>query len=158
MIIQKNDNKPESQTWIAYMNRKHIESIANRLTHRELTHCTELKPQTAHKNTHPHIQSLSNQSISKLSSIHAELSHPRKCAFRACSDSKGPDQTAFSLIRAFAVCCQNHWILWNVSMESKDPNKTLNMRLLACLKTQFFSWCSPTLYSDLLLSIYSCLI
>ena len=36
-------------------------------------------------------------------------------------DSKGTDQPAHlgSLLRAFVVGCQNHWILLNVSMESK---------------------------------------
>ena len=42
----------------------------------------------------------------------------RKCAFGARADSEGPDQTARkrSLIRAFAVRCQNHCILY------KDPD------------------------------------
>ena len=55
---------------------------------------------------------------------------PSKNVLRGCTDSEGPDQTARmrSLIRAFAVRCQNHWILRNVSMESKGPDETLRMR------------------------------
>ena len=36
-----------------------------------------------------------------------------KCVFEAYMDSEGPDQTALmrSLIRAFAVCLQNHWTM-----------------------------------------------
>ena len=29
------------------------------------------------------------------------------------------------LIRTFAVCCQNHWIIQNLSIESKCPDKKL---------------------------------
>ena len=44
--------------------------------------------------------------------------------------SEGPDQLAHphSLIRAFAVCKQNHWTLQNVSIESKGTNDILRMR------------------------------
>ena len=37
----------------------------------------------------------------------------QKCDFWACADSEGPDQTALprSLIWAFAIRCQNHWIV-----------------------------------------------
>ena len=46
------------------------------------------------------------------------------------ADSGGPDQPAHprSLIRAFSVRYQNHWILQCVSMESKDPDETLRVR------------------------------
>ena len=47
---------------------------------------------------------------------------------RACAESKGPDQPAclHSLIRAFTVLHQNHWILQNVWIESKGPDDTLD--------------------------------
>ena len=48
------------------------------------------------------------------------MSHA-KTFLGARADSAGPDQTAHprSLIRAFTVRKQNHWVLQNVSMESK---------------------------------------
>ena len=47
--------------------------------------------------------------------------HNAKICLRAYVDSNGPDQPEHprSLIGAFAVLKQNHWILQNVSMDSK---------------------------------------
>ena len=64
--------------------------------------------------------------IGRLFAMICHMSHAMpKCAFAVCVDSKGPDQTAHlrSLIRAFTVCCQNHWILQNV-LENKDTYHT----------------------------------
>ena len=60
-------------------------------------------------------------------------------------DSKGPDQPTnlCSLIRAFPVRCQNHWILQKVSMESKCPDETahvqddVNLHIFRMLKGTF---------------------
>ena len=51
---------------------------------------------------------------------------------QAIADSEGPDQTARmrSLIRAFTVCEQNHWLLQNVWMDSKGSDDTLRMRTM----------------------------
>ena len=45
------------------------------------------------------------------------------------ADSDNPDQSVhlYSLIRALAVHKQNHWILSNVSKESKGPDETLGI-------------------------------
>ena len=52
--------------------------------------------------------------------------HAKTC-LRAYADSEGPDQPAHShsLIRAFVVRKQNHWLLQNVSMESKCLDETV---------------------------------
>ena len=57
--------------------------------------------------------------------------HAQK-GLRACADNRGPDQPAHprSLIRALTASLQNHWILQNVWMESKDPDDTLRMRMM----------------------------
>ena len=57
-------------------------------------------------------------------------SRQAKMCLRAYVDRESPDQLEHprSLIRAIAVPCQNHWTLWNVSMESKGPDETLRMR------------------------------
>ena len=69
-----------------------------------------------------------------------------KTGHQAIADRKGPDQTAHprSLIRAFTVHKRNHWILQNVSMESKCPDETLPVCrvmwiciLCACSKAYF---------------------
>ena len=54
----------------------------------------------------------------------------RKRVFPAYADSEDPDQPAHprSLVRAFTVRQQNHWILQNVWMESEGPGGTLRMR------------------------------
>ena len=78
----------QSPTWTANVNRQHKSQTYRK--HRELTSCTELKPQTAHKNIHLHIQSLSNQLISKLSCIHAELSHAKKMCLQGMCSQKRP--------------------------------------------------------------------
>ena len=69
------------------------------------------------------------------------------CAFGAYADSEGPDQTALkrSLIRAFAVC-QNLWIDYNESMESKRPDETLCMRRMMWIRT--FCTCPDTFSLD----------
>ena len=73
-----------------------------------------------------------------------------KTCLRAYADSEGPDQPAHprSLIRAFAVRKQNHWIQQNVSMESKGKDDTLRMRrmtvrILSMLEGTFFAWRGP---------------
>ena len=52
-----------------------------------------------------------------------------KMCLRADAESEGLDQSAHprSLIRAFTVRKQNHWILYNVSMERKCLDETLRM-------------------------------
>ena len=52
-----------------------------------------------------------------------------KTCLEAYADSEGLDQPAHpcSLIRTLTVRKQIHWILLNVSMESKGPDKTLGM-------------------------------
>ena len=120
---KENDNKPESQMWIANMNckyesqspmwitdmnRKRIESIANWLTVQSWN-----RTQTAHKNTHLHY-TVTFKSINQQTFMYT-------CWTEPCQEnvSSGQVQTAKAqmrlhsciLIRAFAVCCQNHWIL-----------------------------------------------
>ena len=53
------------------------------------------------------------------------------------TDSEGLNKTAHphSLIKAFAVRKQNNWILWNVSMESKGPDKTARMRRIIWMRS-----------------------
>ena len=55
--------------------------------------------------------------------------HTKTC-LPAYANSQGPDQPAHlrSLIKAFIVRGQNHWILQNVWIESKGPNDILRMR------------------------------
>ena len=55
--------------------------------------------------------------------------HHMKMCLRVDAENEGPDQSAHprSLIRAFAVRKQNHWILYNVSMERKCLDETLRM-------------------------------
>ena len=76
------------------------------------------------------------------------------------ADSAGPDQTAHphSLIRAFTVRFQNHWILQNVWMESKDPDDTLCMHRMiwicafcACSKA-FFAYAAHIMVFPYILS------
>ena len=66
--------------------------------------------------------------------------------FQAYEDTKDLDQPAHphSLIRAFPVRQQNHWILQYVWMESKGPNDTLCMHRMIWIFT--FCTCSKTLY------------
>ena len=60
--------------------------------------------------------------------------------------TEGPDQPVHpcSLLRAFAVCKQNDWILWNVSIESKCLIKTLHMCRMLWVCT--FCTCSKALF------------
>ena len=67
--------------------------------------------------------------------------HHAKMCLWAYADSEGPDQPAHlrRLIRAFAVHRQNHWLLYNVSMESKwcdfaHVQVDVNLRILHMLK------------------------
>ena len=62
-----------------------------------------------------------------------------KTCLRAYGDSEGQDQPVHlhSLIRAFAVRKQNHWILQNVSMKSKCPDETLRMYRLMWIRIIF---------------------
>ena len=79
------------------------------------------------------------------SGIYTFLKRHAELCFRAYADSEGPDQTAHpcSLIRAFAVRLQNHWILLIVSIESKCPDETAHAKgeskcaFCACSKTSF---------------------
>ena len=61
--------------------------------------------------------------------------HHVKTSPWAYADSEGPDQTAHprSLIRAFPVRWENHWILQNVWMESIDVESTLKRRVISTL-------------------------
>ena len=67
----------------------------------------------------------------------------RRKRLRTYADSDGPDQPAHprSLIRALAVRKQHHWILKNVSVESKCPDETahtkddVNPHILRMLKS-----------------------
>ena len=70
----------------------------------------------------------------------------RNCTFGACADSEGPDQTTLprSLIRAFAVRCQNYWIVQNVSMQSKGPDETLRMCRMMWIR--LFCACSKAIF------------
>ena len=68
-----------------------------------------------------------------------------KTYLRTYADSEGPYQTAHtrSLIRAFAVRKQNHWIQQNSSMENKCPDETahvqddVNLHILRMLEGTF---------------------
>ena len=56
------------------------------------------------------------------------------------ADSKGPDQTVHPdqpVIKAFAVCKQNHWILLNASMESKCLDE--NAHIWNIYETNYFN-------------------
>ena len=52
-----------------------------------------------------------------------------KCSFAMIAEM-GQGETCFghmhSLIRTFTVHEQNHWILWNISVESKGLDDTLH--------------------------------
>ena len=65
--------------------------------------------------------------VSLISSL-VNVSRAKTC-LRVYADSKGPDQTAH-LIRAFAICEQNHLTLLDVSKESKCPNEALQVCML----------------------------
>ena len=66
---------------------------------------------------------------------------PCENLLRSYADSEGPDQPAHprSLIRAFTVRLQNHWIQQNIWMESKDTNDTLRMRRMIWLYVTYSS-------------------
>ena len=61
--------------------------------------------------------------------------------------SEDTDQTARmrSLIRAFAVPCQNYWKLYIVSMERKGADKSLHVHKLICICT--FCACPKALFA-----------
>ena len=138
----------ELQIWIAItkVNRRHESQTYRK--HRERTCCTEMKPQTAHKNTHLQIQPLSNQSISKLSCIHAELSHAKKmCLQGVCRQQRSWSDCIHAvwsgpLLSAARIIGYYRMYQWR----AKTQIRLWICDFRACLKTPFFSLDAAQLY------------
>ena len=145
----KTNNKSKSQMWITNMNPNRQLDSPTWIANEEKASRTDLLygAETANgTQEHTFSYTVTFKSINQQTFMHTCWIEPcqvKMCLQGMCKQQR-PRSDGMNAKTQIRPCACVGWI-WICAF-------------CTCLKTPFFAWCGPTLYSDLLLSIYSCLI